>query len=289
MQILQEINPYLRIAMYSTLKGPFQIGPRILFDYELIYIQKGSWKLTFLEQTRICGPGDVLLFCPGQRHTLESQEDVLQPHIHFDLVWDQNSPAVPISFRDLPEFSPAERKLIRPNLLESQLLHSPILKISDLTRFEQLFFDVIDHYQKLPVDSLALKAKTLLLLNELFEDNLSPSPPSQPASHSLLSSVKNYIDQNCAAVITLDHLAAFFHYNKYYIAKQFQRQYGYSPIAYYHHQKINRAKELLKAGISVSQVSDTLSFSSIYAFSRFFKQQTGQSPTQYQKDCSSIK
>lgn len=284
----QSLNPYLRAAMYSTLKPPFQIGQRVLFDYELIYLQKGSWTLTFQGKDFACSPGDILLLCPNEPHTLKSGQEVLQPHLHFDLIWDRDSEKIPISFRDFPQLSPEEQALIRPNLLAGQLQSRPFLQMPERPYFERLIFDVIDSYQQLPPDSIRLKARFLLLLDLIFQYNLKEAPLPEPGAKTLLPAVKNYLDQNCSTVITLDSLAAFFHYDKYYIAKQFHKMYGCSPMAYYRNRRAQRAKELLRSAHSVGEVSDLLGFSSIYAFSRFLKNRTGASPSQYFRPDNSI-
>ena len=55
---------------------------------------------------------------------------------------------------------------------------------------------------------------------------------------------------------------------------------GMSPIKYKNHIRLQNAIALIKTGnISISEIADTLGFESVYAFSQFFKTQTGSSPS----------
>ena len=53
-------------------------------------------------------------------------------------------------------------------------------------------------------------------------------------------------------------------------------------IKYYNAKRLEYAKEMLREGAAVTRVANELNFSSIYSFSRFFKNAAGSSPTEYQ-------
>ncbi|MBP3435507.1 MAG: helix-turn-helix transcriptional regulator [Clostridia bacterium] len=63
---------------------------------------------------------------------------------------------------------------------------------------------------------------------------------------------------------------------------RFKNRYGISLIAYRNDKRMRSAKILL-ASQSVSDVSNELGFSSIYVFSRAFKNHFGISPSNYKK------
>ncbi|MFQ9802386.1 MAG: helix-turn-helix domain-containing protein [Clostridia bacterium] len=65
--------------------------------------------------------------------------------------------------------------------------------------------------------------------------------------------------------------------------QKFRATYGIPVIQYYHHVRVNAAKELLLQTHSVTKTAFLLSFPSIYAFSRFFVTMTGLSPPAYMK------
>ena len=61
----------------------------------------------------------------------------------------------------------------------------------------------------------------------------------------------------------------------------FKRKYGIAIITYTQNLKLEAAKEYLKRELSITEISDKLNFSSIYSFSRFFKNKTGIAPLEY--------
>ena len=54
-------------------------------------------------------------------------------------------------------------------------------------------------------------------------------------------------------------------------------------MKYYDNLRVEAAKRYLKKGLSVSKITEILNAGSIYSFSRFFKNKTGYSPTEYAK------
>ena len=275
-------SPYVRVAMYSELEAPFKIKRRVIFDYELIFLAEGKWKLTVNETSYLCKKHDVLLLKPGIPHSIESVDAVCvsQPHIHFDLVYDAQSPQIFVSFLDLNQMTPQERCMIRQDLLPQ--LPSPFLKISNPDYFKQLLYSVIDCYSaRQPLYQLEVKGKMLSLLAYIIREN-SPVLPPERSSDSIIVLIKNFIDQNYCNEITLDSLQKQFHYNKFYIAKKFSEKFSCPLIHYYRSLRIEAAKRYLQAGLSVTEVAEKLNMSSIYAFSRFFKAKVGCSPSAYQ-------
>ena len=68
-----------------------------------------------------------------------------------------------------------------------------------------------------------------------------------------------------------------------YIKFLFQHYAGISPKQYYNNLRIIRAKELLEQGLSVTETSNKMNFSSPNNFVRFFKTLTSVTPYQYKK------
>ena len=114
-----------------------------------------------------------------------------------------------------------------------------------------------------------------------FEDN---TDSHHDEMCDLVTAVKNYIDNNYISVITLDSLSKQFYFNKYTLLRKFKAMYGKSIISYYRDKRIAYIKNALETtSISISYLSEKLSFSVIYSFSRFFRIHAGCSPTVYRK------
>ena len=66
-----------------------------------------------------------------------------------------------------------------------------------------------------------------------------------------------------------------------YFRRCFARVYGDPPLRYVNRLKCDRAKLLLMSGKSVSETAEAVGFRSANYFSRFFRHQTGVSPTEF--------
>ena len=280
---LNVISPYVRVAMTSTLVAPFYINKRIIFDYELIFIEKGKWELILEGKSYICNQSDVILILPNQSHEIKCIDDisVSQPHIHFDMSYDNFSEKVYISFKDYNDFSEEEKLMIRPNIFHDIKLKLPILKIGDIEYFKQLFFNIINIYSsKKNMYELVYKQEMIRLLYCILLENSVQIAPTKLIDNSILS-IYQYINNNYISSLTLKSIALLFNYNKYYLDKKFKSAFGMPIVRYYHLLRIHAAKEILLQNLSVTKTAEALSFDSIYSFSRFFKNKTGISPSQY--------
>lgn len=93
-----------------------------------------------------------------------------------------------------------------------------------------------------------------------------------------------YLEDNVTSALTMSDVCARFFIGKTQLCKLFVDHVGTSPMEYFTNLKITEAKKLLRReDLSVSKISDMLSYSSIHNFSRAFKKAVGISPSDYRK------
>lgn len=281
--MLNEINPYIRVAAPSVFPPHHRIKPRIIFDYELIYIENGAFTFIYDGISYSVGPNTVLFICPNVTHEfIINEQSVSQPHIHFDMTFDAISREVYVSFSARDKLTSKETTMIRKNLFLGRQT-SPILSLSHPEAFVQTFFSVIQAPNK---QDLRTKADMLTLIHAIFEDNFPTLLKSRAQQNALAKSIKDFLDRNCDEPLSLERIAAFFSYNKYYLDRCFVKEYGISVIKYRNQKRIELAKALL-AEHSVTEVAERLGFTSIYVFSRAFKDHVGISPTVFRNNLRS--
>jgi AraC-like DNA-binding protein len=102
-----------------------------------------------------------------------------------------------------------------------------------------------------------------------------------------LRRARDLIDRDYADLLDLDALAREAGYSKYHFARAFAAAYGEPPRAYLTRRRIERAKELLRAGnLSVTEVCLAVGFESLGSFSARFRQLVGQTPSDYRQEAA---
>ncbi len=276
---INNINPYIRIALNSVFQKGTVIKRRVIFDYELIYISKGSFTLCFNDIDYVCSKGQFILIRPNIPHSFSRIKGELgQPHIHFDLIYNELSREIPISFKDFNELSPKEQKYMQTDIFENYP-KTPFVKFSNTEKVLELFFDIISGYNE--ATALECKGKLTQIINMLILENFPDCfKPSEAPNTEVCKQIKDYIDAAQGMNMSLCDFADQFSYNKFYLERKFKSRYNTSIITYRNNKRMEFACEAL-AKYSVSETAQRLGFSSIYAFSRAFKNYYGINPTEY--------
>ena len=97
-------------------------------------------------------------------------------------------------------------------------------------------------------------------------------------------SVRNYIDNNYDKNLNLDLLSRFRFVSKFHLLRLFKKYYGLTPRQYLIDKRIEKSKEQLKNGMSVTETCFAVGFESLGSFSTLFKTKTGKSPSAFQNE-----
>ena len=269
------INPYIRVAMHSVIPAGNDIQRRIIFDYELIYVEDGAFVFTYNDVEYLCRTGQFLFIRPNVSHSFTGiHTDLSQPHVHFDVTHAADSRRVPVCFKDSGDLTQEEKRWIREDVFVAYE-PEPMVVFNDRERALRLFYEIVD--QSGP-SSLSRKAKLIELLDMLIADNYRRVFEQDNRLLPVETQVKAYIDSHQGFSATLEDFAKQFSYSRCHLDRCFQRRYGVGIIAYRNRIRMQTGAALLRQQ-SVTAVAEALGFSSIYAFSRAFKSHFGVSPT----------
>ena len=73
-------------------------------------------------------------------------------------------------------------------------------------------------------------------------------------------------------------------YSEKYLYRQFSRETGISPVKYFNHIRIERAKEFLKfSDMKVTGIARILGYGDLQYFVKYFKKNVGLSPSDYRE------
>jgi AraC-like DNA-binding protein len=98
----------------------------------------------------------------------------------------------------------------------------------------------------------------------------------------------NYIDTHIYTLSSLEELAEMTNYNYSYLSSLFHKTTSGMLTDYYRKRRLETARLLIEEGaLKINEIASLLRYSSIYTFSRAFKDFFGVSPSQY-KRCARI-
>ena len=94
---------------------------------------------------------------------------------------------------------------------------------------------------------------------------------------------KLFIESNYADKIDVDNISDEAYFSKFHFIRLFKSIYGKTPHQYLKSVRIEKAQQLLKKGLSVTEVCISVGFDSLSSFSGLFKRMIGESPSAYSK------
>lgn len=121
------------------------------------------------------------------------------------------------------------------------------------------------------------------------EGTRSSAAEDDKADSDIINSARLYIDQNCALNITLDDIARFSGFSKYYFSRVFKQQLGVSFSEYLRYKRISMAEDLLiHTRQSIQDIATAAGFGSIATFNRVFREVKHCTPSKYREIYSDL-
>jgi AraC-like DNA-binding protein len=101
--------------------------------------------------------------------------------------------------------------------------------------------------------------------------------------YTYLRQSKTFMEKYHGHKIELDKIAAAAFMSRFHYIRVFKQVYGRTPRQFLQDIRIEKAKELLRQGVSVTAVCTDVGYDSLPTFSNIFKRGTGYSPKAYQQ------
>ena len=239
--------------------------------YEFSVITHGSGKMYTGNVPSEVKKGDIYISFPFEIHKIES--DIDNPLSYDFITFSVNS------FRFSDEFNKLWSQNISPY---SRVIHNE--KVIDLIDCILSEFD--DNGENtFPFSNEILSAlcnqMIVYILRGMAVDSSEASSINQSGSE-LCHKMMNYIDTHLYTLSNLGEMAREMGYNYSYLSALFKKTTTVSLSYYYRIKRLETARILLAENKnSISQVSEFMNYSSIYAFSKSFKEHYGISPRKY--------
>ncbi|HEV8247047.1 MAG TPA: AraC family transcriptional regulator [Polyangiaceae bacterium] len=140
-------------------------------------------------------------------------------------------------------------------------------------------------------ESGELRLRIGLVLTALLRARAGSVPVQPPrfaaktADTELLERVGRHVFAHLREPISVPGLARAIRMSESHLRQQLRARYGLSPHGYIRQIKMLQAMRLMRAGErTLSEIADALGYSSLFAFSRTFKDETGVSPRRFRRE-----
>ncbi len=247
--------------------------------WEMVFIDSGTAKILADDQTLTLKQGEAYFHKPNEKHNISTDDDFANSAI---ITFECKSRAIKQIAGKIYTLDEFEKTLLNKIIHEVKYGYKDKLNeiyLNKMTESPSAPFGTnqfIKNCIELIIISLLRNKQTVLDVKDNTGINVS--------SDKIVQSVKAILTDmlNSASSVNLTDLSYKLGFSKSYLKSQFKKITGYSIIQYYIHMKIDKAKRLLsQQKFTISEIADTLGFSSVYYFSRQFKLHTDMSPTEY--------
>lgn len=284
--MLNKLNPNIRLAMYHRASN-LRLKPRIIFDYELLYLSKGRLKVEIDNTEYLISPGTILLFKPGKLHefiTLDDEEAHM-PHVHFDAIFYDNFEHVPINFKPIDQCNNEEKTWIREDILEKTFSFPDIISVDNHDEIFTVLSELISIFERGDRSSAILQKSLMLKILHLIYTGLEAKKDSLLFKNSKgLEEAAKYIIEHYNEKIYKSHLSKIACLSLYHFERLFKKRYGISPQAFQIRYRLEKSKELIKfTQMSFSCIAEKVGYSDIHSFNKAFKKVNGISPSKFRE------
>src|SRR6476661_1368927 len=112
---------------------------------------------------------------------------------------------------------------------------------------------------------------------------------SNKAQIETVIGTRHYINNNFDRELNLNLLSRTRFTSKFHLLRLFKKYYGQTPKQYLTDKRIEKSKELLKNGKSVTEACFAVGFECQSSFCTLFKRRAGLTPTEFQKKATFTK
>ena len=248
-------------ASSSRYEGDWPSIPHSHAFTELFYVRDGRGEFLLEDKIYPISKDDLIIVNPHINHTEISKGT--PPLSYFTIGVE----GVCFSFNDQKEY-----RIFNCRKKETDLLFY----------FNSLFQELdkqSEGYEKICNYLLHILILQLQRITDSPFELITAQHPSKECAY-----IKRYLDSNYSENITLDHLSALSHLNKYYLSHEFTKYYGISPMNYLSRKRIDVCKELLEnTDYGISDIAHLVGFSSQSYLSQSFRKSCGMTAGTYRK------
>lgn len=145
-------------------------------------------------------------------------------------------------------------------------------------------WSVIHYHEEKTDDADLLTARQIMDILTVICTESAGTNAAASALNGKLKDVVHYLDEHYTEDISLDGLAEQFYISKYYLSREFKKEFGTTIIQYILSKKITNAKELLRySNASIEDIAGLCGIGDASYFNKVFKKIEGCTASEYRK------
>lgn len=244
--------------------------------YQIYYVIKGSLEHFTETDSSLLSQGDMFIIPPKSVHYIRQNDDAVFYSFSFMLDSLGNIDSVnKLSLNFLRALE--ENKFVRAKITVPS---SEVLSVSSI--MEKLYKEFNE--QKLAYGEV-MRACAIMLITMFARIYYTEQPENIPKSNTFnrkqVVYCINYVKNNYAENFTLNEMAKRSAMSKSVFCKLFKEISGRTFNDYVNYTKILKAKEFIKKGYRITNVSNLVGYNDFATFYRNFKKYVGSSPETY--------
>lgn len=248
--------------------------------WEFLYVDKGEVEVMADDVGYRLRQGQIIFHKPNEFHNVFAN-GVVAPNLVV-VSFECNSPAMSYFEGKVILAGEDERELIARIVKEANDAFCSPPNDPNLTKLERASSSAFASEQMIEI----LLSQMLIRLvrrgaEEAREVKISSSVKLR-SDNDLVKRVIAYMEENAAGNLTFSQVCRFSAQSATNLKTIFKSVTGRGVMEYYRLIKIEVAKTLLREGNgNITQIADKLGYASVHYFSRYFKQITGMTPSEY--------
>lgn len=246
----------IRFVGETICDSKFRIERQSSEWHSLEYIVDGVGTLEINGQVLRPKKGDIFLLTEGSNHKYYSQNENGWKKFFVSFYGELSNQLISL-------YLPKDEYLFNDTNL--------------LSNFQKIFDIAFDSNNDKESAELKIQLEIIKIFTQLYS--------KQNNDEDTADKIKRYIDTMVDKELNLDYLCKSMNYSKNHIINIFSQKFKVTPYQYFTNKKIELAKDYLKnSSMTISEISNTLSYSDQQYFSYCFKKATGFSPRAYRKN-----
>ena len=257
-------NEFSIKGFYSAIR--FDWNEQFIFNgeihnfWEAVFVESGEVEVTEDENVYILGSGNIIIHAPMEFHRIKSSGGSSPKGFIF-------------SFETVGKL---------PEMLRGGVFNLEPSHIEQFKKISDKIYAFVHHDRTPLLGQEATALLTAFIIKLCLRETSSGGSMTQSAVE--YRRIVSYMAQGVCDNLTLSDIANACNVSVSYVKLLFNTYAGISPKSYFNQLRTRRASELLREGLSVTEVADRMNFSSTNYFSAFYKKHTGISPSELQKE-----